>query len=78
MYNKKLYTKNGSYPSRKPDKLQMPDGSFKTSSTLTHEDMLELGWTVAPDYPTPDDSSNTANWPVYDWNANTSSWTLKY
>lgn len=78
MYNGYLYTKDGSYPNRKPHRVRMSDGSTRTAEAVTHEIMLELGWTVAPDYPIPDDDSDPDTWTVYDWDEETSNWVEKY
>lgn len=78
MYNGKLYTKDGSYPARKPHRIRMPDGSTKTAEAVTHEILIELGWTEAPAYPSPSDPSAPADtWPVYDWDEETSNWIEK-
>lgn len=77
MYSGFIYTKNGSYPQGKPKRIRLPNGFTKTHDAITHELMLELGYSVAPDYPRLNDGTDSANWPVYEWDSETSSWILK-
>lgn len=76
MYEGVLYTKNGSYPQPKPNRVRLPDGSTRTSDGVTHQVMLDCGFVVAPDYPRPTDSSNSHDWPIYNWDPDTSTWQL--
>lgn len=72
-----LYTKDGSYPSPKPHRIRLANGNTRTAEAITHQMMLDAGYTVAPDYPTPNDDSNSVDWPVYEWDPETSNWALK-
>ena len=79
MYEGTLYTKDGSYPQPKLKRIRLADGSTRTQEAVTHQMMLDIGYTVAVDYPNPpSDEPDPANWPVYDWDSETSNWVLKY
>jgi hypothetical protein len=80
MYSGTLYTKNGSYPNRIPNELDLGNGVIKTRKTITNQDMLDAGYTVAPDKPRPAEDATEQeihDFPVYIWNSETSNWVLK-
>ena len=73
-----FYTKDGSYPQPIPHRIRMSNGNTKTDrEQITHQDMLDAGYTVAPTPPTAPDNADHESWPVYEWDPETSNWVLK-
>lgn len=73
-----FYTKDGSYPQPIPHRIRMPNGSTRTDKDqISHQDMLDAGYTVAPNMPAGPKNEDHANWPVYEWDPETSNWVLK-
>ena len=53
-----LYTQNGCLPRRLPEMMQLSDGTVITrASTYTEEQIADVGWVLAPDYPQTDPST---------------------
>ena len=69
------YTKNGSFPQEIPFRIRLNDGSTRTYEAVTHQLMLDQGYTVAPDIPTQSETNPDLMQTVY-WNSNTSTWYL--
>jgi hypothetical protein len=71
-----LYTKNGSYPQTLPFRLRLSDGSTRTKESVTHELMLQEGYTVAPVIPVQDLPEDAApeDYRVVEWSSANSSW----
>lgn len=72
-----LFTKDGCYPIIKLKRIRLADGSTRTSEAVTDQHMIDAGYTLAPEYPAPNDGSDPAYWTVYDWDTETSNWVQK-
>tara|TARA_A200000159_G_scaffold19521_1_gene16104 strand:- start:249 stop:689 length:441 start_codon:yes stop_codon:yes gene_type:complete len=58
-----LYTQNGCLPRRLPEMMQLSDGTVITrASTYTEEQIADVGWVLAPDYPQTDPSTQKVSW----------------
>lgn len=74
-----LYTKNGSYPQTIPFRLRLSDGSTRTNEAVTHELMLQEGYTVAPDLPVQDlpEDAEADDYATVNWDSETSNWVIE-
>lgn len=74
-----LYTKNGSYPQTIPFRLRLSDGTTRTSEAVTHELMLQEGYTIAPDIPIQDlgETAEADDYKTVEWDSIISNWILR-
>lgn len=73
-----FYTKNGSIPQEMPFRLRLSDGSTRTAEAVTHQLMLDEGYTVAPDIPLQDlgENAEADDYQIVEWDSETSTWYL--
>lgn len=63
-----LYSFNGNYPQKIPERIVLSSGISRTdSSTFTEEELLDAGWVKVSDIPPFDGGSQKIIWNGVDW-----------
>lgn len=68
-----LYSLNGAYPKKLPERIRLSDGSTRTdSSTYTEEEIIDAGYVAVTDKPLPGEFQYV-NWTGTEWSV--TAWT---